>query len=85
MRRREFVQCLGAGGILASLSSGVREAWAAAANTADLTIAEVEILRLSGPRTVTRGPTGQYQVNPLHLYADRRPQPFKESPAREET
>ncbi len=83
MKRREFLQALGAGPALAMLP--FHQALAAALNLPDLVITEVEILRLSGPRTVTRGPTGQHQVNPLHLYADRRPQPFKETAPREET
>ncbi len=83
MRRRGFLQ--GAGVALATLPFAAREAFAASAHQPDLVITEVEILRLSGPRTASKGATGQHQVNPLHLYEDRRPPPYKESSAREET
>src|ERR1041384_5457885 len=82
IQRRDFLQHLGAGGALALLPFS--ETLAASLNLPDFVITDVEILRISGPREVTRGPTGQHQVNPLHLYPDRRPQPFKESPARQE-
>ena len=85
MRRRDFLQHLGAGSALACLPLAMRESFAATLNLPDLVITEVEVLRLSGPRTATRGPTGQFQVQPLHLYADRRPAPFKESEAKQET
>ncbi len=82
MKRRDFLQHLGAGGALALLPFG--ETLAASLDLPDFVISDVDILRVSGPREVTRGPTGQYQVNPLHLYPDRRPQPFKETPPRQE-
>ena len=84
MKRRDFLQQLGAGSALACLPFAARETLAASLNLPDFVISEVEILRLSGPRKVTRGPTGQHQVQPLHLYPDRRPAVFKESAAREE-
>lgn len=86
MKRRDFLQTLGAGSALAALLPlSIRETLAAALNLPELVITEVEVLRISGPRERTRGPTGQHQVNPLHIYPDRRPEPFKESPARQET
>jgi len=86
MKRRDFLQHAGAAaGAAFALPFMTRESLAASRNQPDLVITEVEILRISGPRTRTRGPTGQHQVNPLHLYSDRRPQPFKEAPPREET
>ena len=86
MKRRDFLQhASAAAGAAFALPFMTRESLAASRNQPDLVITEVEILRISGPRTRTRGPTGQHQVNPLHLYSDRRPQPFKEAPPREET
>ena len=86
MKRRDFLQHAGAAaGAAFALPFMTRESLAASRNQPDLVITEVEILRIGGPRTRTRGPTGQHQVNPLHLYSDRRPQPFKEAPPREET
>lgn len=85
MKRRDFLQTLGAGSALAFLPLSMRETLAAALNLPDLVITDVEILRLSGPREITRGLTGQHQVQPLHLYPDRRPPVFRESEARKET
>jgi L-rhamnonate dehydratase len=85
MRRRDFLHHVGAATALATLPFTLRDTFAASLGLPDLVISEVEILRLSGPRTATRGLTGQHQVNPLHLYPERRPQPFKESAPREET
>jgi len=84
VRRREFLQQLGAGSALACLPFTVRDTLAASLNLPDLVISEVEILRLSGPRERLRGAVGQHQVQPLHLYPDRRPEVFHESAARQE-
>lgn len=43
-------------------------------------ITAVELFRLHGRRTVTPGIEGQYQVQPLHIYPDFRPQPYREQP-----
>jgi L-alanine-DL-glutamate epimerase-like enolase superfamily enzyme len=80
MRRREFLSHLGAGSALAFLPAFTRESFAA--NTADdaLIISEVEVLKLSGTHELVPGLNRQYQVNPLHLYEERRPKPFKDPP-----
>lgn len=80
MQRRDFVRSLGAASVLAALPLGAREALAQAAGQGDLVITEVEVLRLTGPRQVTRGVNKQHQVQPLHLYADRRPPPYRDAP-----
>ncbi|HVZ35811.1 MAG TPA: enolase C-terminal domain-like protein, partial [Polyangiaceae bacterium] len=50
------------------------------ANTSsDLLIREVEVLRLTGPREVLRGVNRQHQVQPAHLYPDRRPAPYRDA------
>src|SRR5690349_9085389 len=46
----------------------------------DLLIQEVEILRLSGPREVVRGVHRQHQVQPAHLYPERRPPAYRDAP-----
>ena len=81
MQRREFLQHLGAGSALTCLPlvTPWADALAASLNLPDLVISEVEVLRISGPREVTRGINGQFQVNPLHLYADRRPPTYKDA------
>ncbi len=84
MQRRDFLTQLGAGAALASLPIAWRESFAAALNLPDLVITEVELVKLTGTREVTRGLTGQHQVQPIHLYEDRRPPVFRESAARKE-
>jgi L-rhamnonate dehydratase len=46
---------------------------------AELVIQEVDILRLRGPREVLPGVNRQYQVQPLHLYPDRRPPAYRDA------
>ena len=46
-----------------------------------LLISEVEVLKLSGTHELVRGLNRQYQVQPLHVYEERRPKPFKDPPA----
>jgi L-alanine-DL-glutamate epimerase-like enolase superfamily enzyme len=45
----------------------------------DLLIRDVEILRLTGVHQVRRGVHRQYQVQPAHLYPDRRPLPYRDA------
>jgi L-rhamnonate dehydratase len=78
MQRREFLHSLGAGSTLAFLPAFARDAYAAAASPDDLAIAEVDVLRVSGTHELVPGLNRQYQVNPLHIYAERRPKPFKD-------
>jgi L-alanine-DL-glutamate epimerase-like enolase superfamily enzyme len=80
MRRRDFVRSLGVASVLSALPLNAREALAQAAGQGDLVITEVEALRLTGPHLVTRGVNKQHQVQPLHLYADRRPPPYRDAP-----
>ena len=80
MKRRAFLQAMGGASAFAFLPSFTREAFAAAATLDDLTISEVEILKLSGTHELVPGLNRQYQVNPLHLYEERRPKPFKDPP-----
>ena len=56
-----------------------REAHAPAPAHPDLQIQEVEILRLTGTHQVRRGVNRQYQVQPAHLYPDRRPPPYRDA------
>src|SRR5262245_41939952 len=81
MRRRDFLQHLGAGSALAFLPAFARDAFAANAADDALLIGEVEILKLSGTHELVPGLNRQYQVNPLHLYEERRPKPFKDPAA----
>jgi L-rhamnonate dehydratase len=78
MRRREFLQTLGAGTVLALLPDFARDAFAAAASLDDLIISDIDVLKVFGTLTQVRGLNRQFQVNPLHLYEERRPRPFKD-------
>ncbi len=53
---------------------------AALAETAPLKITAVEIWELRGHHDATRGIDQQYQVNPLFIYDELRPQPYRDSP-----
>jgi L-alanine-DL-glutamate epimerase-like enolase superfamily enzyme len=59
--------------------SAAREARPPAAAHPDLLIQEVEVLRLTGTHQVRRGVNRQYQVQPAHLYPDRRPAPYRDA------
>jgi L-rhamnonate dehydratase len=78
MRRRDFLQHLGTGSLLSLLPAFTREAFAANAADDALIISEVEVLKLSGTHTLVPGLNRQYQVNPLHVYAERQPMPFRD-------
>jgi L-rhamnonate dehydratase len=76
MKRRDLLQYAGAATAFAFLPANSRDAFAAAASLDDLVISDVEILKLSGTHELVKGLNRQYQVNPLHLYEERRPKPF---------
>ncbi len=80
MRRREFLSHLGAGSALTFLPACTRHAFAANAADDALMISEVEVLKLSGTHELVPGLNRQYQVNPLHLYEERRPKAFRDPP-----
>ncbi|HTV25666.1 MAG TPA: enolase C-terminal domain-like protein [Polyangiaceae bacterium] len=83
MIRRDFLRTLGATTLaaspLAGFSLATRDAFAAAANPADLVIQEVDVLRLVGPHQSVRGVNRQPQVQPGHLYPERRPPAYKDA------
>lgn len=56
-----------------------RESLGAGIGQADLLIQEVEVLRLTGPRETVRGVNRQHQVQPAHLYPDRRPPAYRDA------
>jgi L-alanine-DL-glutamate epimerase-like enolase superfamily enzyme len=70
MKRRDFLQAAGAASTFAMLP--------AFAGGDDLTIADVEVLKLTGTHEIVPGLNRQYQVQPLHVYGERRPRPFKD-------
>lgn len=53
---------------------------AALAGVKPLKISSVEIWEFSGHREAATGLDQQYQVNPLYIYDELRPQPYRDSP-----
>ncbi len=54
---------------------------AALAETRPLPIEAVEVWELRGHRQTVRGVDAQYQINPLFIYDELRPAPYKDQPA----
>jgi L-rhamnonate dehydratase len=79
MNRRRFLSRVGSASALAALPLTSLDLFAAAANLDELKISEVDVLRLTGTREVLRGVNRQHQVQPLHLYEDRRPVPYRDA------
>lgn len=52
----------------------------ALAETKPLKITAIEIWDLKGRRESQRGVNSQYQANPLHIYDELRPKPYRDSP-----
>ena len=73
MHRRRFLA-----GLAASAAAPALPAFQAPGK---LRIAALEITRVEGRRTATSGVNQQHQVNPLHVYDDHRPKPYRDSPA----
>lgn len=79
MNRREFLHNATTLSIISCLSLASRELFAAAAGATDLIISEIDVLKLVGTREVNRGMNRQHQVQPLHLYEDRRPPVYRDA------
>jgi L-alanine-DL-glutamate epimerase-like enolase superfamily enzyme len=74
MKRRTFFGSLAA-------SAAPVPALAAGPSTAKLAIRGVEMWRLDGRYEVDKGVNRQHQVNPLHIYDEYRPKPYRDTPA----
>jgi L-alanine-DL-glutamate epimerase-like enolase superfamily enzyme len=79
MNRRHFLSRVGSASALAALPLTSLDLFAAAANLEELKISEIDVLRLTGTREVVRGLNRQHQVQPLHLYKDRRPAAYRDA------
>src|SRR5687767_13237245 len=79
MLRRDFIRTLSAASTLAALPLATREALAGAAGQSDLVIQEIDVLRLVGAHRILRGVNRQPQVQPGHLYPERRPRAYKDA------
>jgi L-rhamnonate dehydratase len=79
MHRRDFIRTLGSTSVLAALPLALRQALAEGAGQADLVIQEIEVVRITGPHRDVPGVNEQPQVQPLHLYPERRPPPYRDA------
>jgi L-rhamnonate dehydratase len=79
MHRRDFIRTLGGASALAALPVRAREALAEGVGHPDLSIQEVEVLRLVGSHVEVPGVNRQPQVQPAHLYPGRRPPPYRDA------
>ncbi len=75
MRRRSFLEALALAPI--SIPSFAQ----LPAKNGKLKITAVEVWRVDGRREAERGVNAQHQVNPLHVYEEYRPKPYKDSGA----
>jgi L-rhamnonate dehydratase len=74
MRRRSFLKTL------AFASPPVLSFAQSPAKAGSLRISAVEVWLVEGHHDVTAGVNGQHQVNPLDVYEEFRPKPYKDSP-----
>ncbi len=73
MRRRDFFVSTAA----ATLAPA-GAAFAQQPGGGKLKISAVEFWRMEGRRETVAGVNNQHQVNPIHIYDERRPQPYHE-------
>lgn len=73
MRRRSF---LASASVVAGFPTLL--AFSQLPRSGRLKIVGVEVLRLTGRRETWVGPNRQYQVNPLHIYDEHRPAPYRD-------
>lgn len=75
--RRSFLSQLSKASALAFLPWETQSLFAESSFDPTLTIESVDILKLSGPYTSTPGLNRQYQAQPIHIYPEHRPEPFR--------
>lgn len=78
--RRQFLSRLSQASVLAYLPQPTLSLFAEHQDNNDTLIEEVEIVKVSGPYSSMRGVNGQYQVQPVHIYPDLRPAPYRDQP-----
>jgi L-rhamnonate dehydratase len=78
MRRRSFFQALTAASLpLPAFSEGRKNG--------RMRISAVELWRVEGHRETLSGVNRQYQAQPLHIYDEHRPKPYRDPPNAEKT
>ncbi|MCW5977594.1 MAG: mandelate racemase [Bryobacteraceae bacterium] len=75
MRRRSFFSSLAAASAPAALAQTARPS-----PSDKLKISAVEMWRLEGQRELLRGVDRQHQAQPLHIYDEHRPKPYRDDP-----
>jgi hypothetical protein len=78
MRRRSFFGALSAPALLGS--TAMAQARRAQSGAPPQKIAAVEMWRVEGRRKALKGINGQYQAQPLHIYDEHRPRPYRDAP-----
>jgi L-alanine-DL-glutamate epimerase-like enolase superfamily enzyme len=75
MRRRNFLSTFAAAGAPPAVAQGQQTS-----STGKLKINAVEMWRVEGRHDVLRGVNRQHQVQPLHIYDEHRPKPYRDDP-----
>ncbi|HEY4336085.1 MAG TPA: enolase C-terminal domain-like protein, partial [Puia sp.] len=83
--RRKFLSDAAKASAFAFLPLSTRHLFAGAPFSNDTIIDAVEIIRVTGPYTTRPGLNHQYQVQPIHIYDDQRPVPYRDMPDSRET
>lgn len=81
--RRSFITKLAQASVLPLLPISAGAALTESAAEADTIIDAVDVLRLTGTFKNIPGLNKQYQSQPIHIYPDLRPAPYKDNPAAE--
>src|ERR1700733_5174188 len=78
--RRKFLSDAAKAFAFAFLPLPSRQLFAGTPFSSDTIIDAVEIIQVTGPFGTRPGLDHQYQVQPIHIYEDQRPAPYKDMP-----
>ncbi|MDP4245303.1 MAG: enolase C-terminal domain-like protein [Bacteroidota bacterium] len=79
--RRKFLSDIAKASAFAFLPFPARQLLFETAYGNDTIIDSVEILQITGPFTTQPGINHQFQVQPIHIYPELRPTPYKDDPS----
>ncbi|HMG91862.1 MAG TPA: hypothetical protein VK589_17520 [Chryseolinea sp.] len=77
--RRDFLTRLAGLSALSILPAKTQAFFTSPQLNEDTIIDSVEVLRLTGPYKSTPGVNRQYQVQPIHIYPELHPAPYKDN------
>jgi L-rhamnonate dehydratase len=83
--RLDFLTKLMGGSALSVLPATTQAFLTTSAANDDTIIDSVEVVRLTGPYKCMPGVNRQYQSQPIHIYPDLHPAPYKDNPTSVET